>query len=160
MRLENFHKSVFLLLVFVYWAHNAHCSSVLFSFTFSFVLGGASSPDQTNLPASAIKYILISNCTDPGLYIATPPSGWVNEALSYTRRTDCSGEVQIQYHWNMWPCLINHEAISMHAFKRKHLWQVQLYGGLSRSKLLLAEIFEVVMSCKQHAGLQADESSQ
>lgn len=38
-----------------------------------------------------------------------------------------------RYHWNMWLCLINHRAISMHALKRNHLWLLQPYGGLSET---------------------------
>lgn len=88
-------KSAFLLLVFVSRWHNPYRVQGCF-------LGGASSAHKTNLPASAIKYILISYCTDPGLYTATPPSMGERMrryhrkfSLTHTKRTDCSGEVQI-----------------------------------------------------------------
>lgn len=68
------------MLCFEFMSHNVHkallaqCCLHCSSLGFSYFLGGASSVYKTNFPASAIKCILISNCTDLGLYIATPPS--------------------------------------------------------------------------------------
>lgn len=59
---------------FPYQPDKLHSSSLLSSCTFSYVLYVTSSVYETDFRAGAIKCILISNCSESGLYIATPPS--------------------------------------------------------------------------------------